>query len=93
MKAHERFLNYVSVWTTSNEDSDTIPSAVLLGIVYDNFLSIFHLQMEYTIVLTWNELLLEITKFSPTEFPLSEMLPVSKDKNMESLPQMRYNTF
>lgn len=27
MKAHERFLNYVSVWTTSNEDSDTIPSA------------------------------------------------------------------
>lgn len=27
MKAYERFLNYVSVWTTSDESSDTVPSA------------------------------------------------------------------
>lgn len=27
MKAYERFLNYVPVWTTSDETSDTVPSA------------------------------------------------------------------
>lgn len=27
MKAYERFLKYVSVWTTSNENSETVPSA------------------------------------------------------------------
>ncbi len=27
MKAYERFLNYVSVWTTSDETSETVPSA------------------------------------------------------------------
>lgn len=27
MKAYERFLSYVSVWTTSDETSDTVPSA------------------------------------------------------------------
>lgn len=27
MRAYERFLNYVSVWTTSDETSDTVPSA------------------------------------------------------------------
>lgn len=27
MKAYERFLEYVSVWTTSNGDSETVPSA------------------------------------------------------------------
>lgn len=27
MKAYERFLGYVAVWTTSNEASDTVPSA------------------------------------------------------------------
>lgn len=27
MKAHERFLEYVAVWTTSDENSDTVPSA------------------------------------------------------------------
>ena len=27
MRAHERFLNYVPVWTTSDETSDTVPSA------------------------------------------------------------------
>lgn len=27
MKAYERFLKYVSVWTTSDESSDTVPSA------------------------------------------------------------------
>ena len=28
MKAYERFLEYVAVWTTSDENSDTVPSAV-----------------------------------------------------------------
>ena len=27
MKAYERFLKYVSVWTTSDENSETVPSA------------------------------------------------------------------
>ena len=27
MKAYERFLKYVSVWTTSDETSETVPSA------------------------------------------------------------------
>ena len=27
MRAYERFLNYVPVWTTSDETSDTVPSA------------------------------------------------------------------
>ena len=27
MKAYERFLEYVAVWTTSDENSDTVPSA------------------------------------------------------------------
>ena len=27
MKAYERFLKYLSVWTTSNENSETVPSA------------------------------------------------------------------
>ena len=27
MKAYERFLNYVSVWTTSDETSESVPSA------------------------------------------------------------------
>ena len=27
MRAYERFLNYVPVWTTSDENSDTVPSA------------------------------------------------------------------
>ena len=27
MRAYERFLNYVSVWTTSDETSDTVPLA------------------------------------------------------------------
>ena len=27
MRAYERFLNYVQVWTTSDETSDTVPSA------------------------------------------------------------------
>ena len=26
MRAHERFLNYVQVWTTSDETSQTVPS-------------------------------------------------------------------
>ena len=26
MKAYERFLKYVSVWTTSDETSETVPS-------------------------------------------------------------------
>ena len=26
MKAYERFLEYVAVWTTSDENSDTVPS-------------------------------------------------------------------
>ena len=29
MRAYERFLNYVPVWTTSDETSDTVPSADL----------------------------------------------------------------
>ena len=27
MRAYERFLKYVSVWTTSDETSETVPSA------------------------------------------------------------------
>ena len=27
MRAYDRFLNYVPVWTTSDETSDTVPSA------------------------------------------------------------------
>lgn len=27
VKAYERFLKYVSVWTTSDENSETVPSA------------------------------------------------------------------